>query len=200
MASDPVVKTTAGKIRGIVDPATGMRTWRGVPYGEPTGGQFRFSAPQPRQPWAGTFDATEFAEPAMQGTYGWNDKVMGTEDCLTLDIVRPDTDEELPVVVYIHGGTFLTGFSNEKIFQGHHFTSTTNIVYVSINFRLGVLGYLDMRSLGEDCVANPATYDQILALQWVRDNIAAFGGNPDRVTIMGAVSYTHLTLPTSDLV
>ena len=185
MASDPVVTTTAGKIRGIVDPATGMRTWRGVPYGEPTGGQFRFSAPQPRQPWAGTFDATEFAEPAMQGTYGWNDKVMGTEDCLTLDIVRPDTDEELPVVVYIHGGTFLTGFSNEKIFQGHHFTSTTNIVYVSINFRLGVLGYLDMRSLGADCVANPATYDQILALQWVRDNIAAFGGNPDRVTIMG---------------
>ena len=175
MASDPVVMTTAGKIHGIVDPATGMRTWRGVPYGEPTGGKNRFSAPHARESWSGTFDATTFAEPAMQGTYGWNDKVMGTEDCLTLDIVRPDTDEELPVVVYIHGGTFLTGFSNEKIFQGHQFAKATNIVYVSINFRLGVLGYLDMRSLGEDCVATPATHDQILALQWVRDNIAAFG-------------------------
>ena len=121
----------------------------------------------------------------MQGTYGWNDRVKGTEDCLVLDIVRPDTDDELPVVVYMHGGTFLTGSSHEKVLQGHRFAKATDIVYVSINFRLGVLGYLDLRSLGADCVANPGTMDQILALQWVRENIAGFGGDPERVTIMG---------------
>lgn len=185
MATDPVVHTTSGRVRGIVDPTTGMRTWRGVPYGAPTGGQRRFRAPQPREPWAGELDASRFAHPAMQGTYGWNDRVKGTEDCLTLDIVRPDTDEELPVVVYMHGGTFLTGSSHEKVLQGHRFAEATDIVYVSLNFRLGVLGYLDLRSLGPDCVANPGTMDQILALEWVRDNIAEFGGDPARVTIMG---------------
>ena len=185
MAADPVVTTTAGRIRGIVDPTIGMRTWRGVPFGAPTGGQHRFRAPRPREPWTGELDTTRFAHPAMQGTYGWNDKVKGTEDCLKLDIVRPDTDDVLPVVVYMHGGTFLTGSSHEKVLQGHRFAKATDIVYVSINFRLGVLGYLDLRSLGGDCAANPATLDQILALEWVRDNIAAFGGDPDRVTIMG---------------
>lgn len=185
MSSQPVVRTTAGLVRGLVDPTTGMRTWRGLPYGEPTGGAHRFRAPRPREPWSSEFDASSFSQPAMQGTYGWNDKVKGTEDCLTLDIVRPDTDDVLPVVVYMHGGTFLTGSSHEKVLQGHRFAQATDIVYVSLNFRLGVLGYLDMRSLGPDCVANPATLDQILALRWVQDNIAAFGGDPGRVTIMG---------------
>ena len=180
MSDQPVVQTSAGQVRGVVDPTTGMRTWRGIPYGAPTGGRHRFRAPRPREPWTGEFDATHFAEPAMQGTYGWNDKVKGTEDCLTLDIVRPDTDEELPVVVYMHGGTFLTGSSHEKVLQGHRFARATDIVYVSLNFRLGVLGYLDLRSLGPDCEANPGTMDQILALEWVRDNISAFGGDPDR--------------------
>lgn len=185
MATNPVVSTDAGRVRGIVDPDSGMRTWRGIPYGAPTHGKHRFHAPRRRDEWAGEFDATQFSEPAMQGTYGWNDRVIGTEDCLTLDIVRPDTDDQLPVVVYLHGGTFLTGASHEKVLQGHTLARATNIVYVSLNFRLGVLGYLDLRSLGPDCVANPATLDQILALRWVRDNIAAFGGDPEQVTIMG---------------
>ena len=185
MVTEPVVRTTAGLVRGIVDPTTGMRTWRGVPYGAPTHGERRFRAPRPPEPWDGERDASHFAHPAMQGTYGWNDRVKGTEDCLVLDIVRPDTDDELPVVVYMHGGTFLTGSSHEKVLQGHRFAQATDIVYVSINFRLGVLGYLDLRSLGPDCVGNPGTMDQILALEWVQDNIAAFGGDPDRVTIMG---------------
>ena len=99
--------------------------------------------------------------------------------------MRPDTDEELPVVVYFHGGTFVTGASNEKVLQGHLLADATQVVYVSVNFRLGVLGYLDFRSLGHDCVATPALLDQILALEWVRANIANFGGDPNRVTIMG---------------
>ena len=184
-AEHPVADTTAGKVRGVVDARSGMRTWRGVPFGASTASTGRFRAPQPAQRWQGLYDASRFAPPAMQGTFGWRDAVIGTEDCLTLDIVRPDTDEELPVVVYFHGGTFVTGASNEKVLQGHLLADATQVVYVSVNFRLGVLGYLDFRSLGHDCVATPALLDQILALEWVRANIASFGGDPNRVTIMG---------------
>ena len=181
----PVADTTAGKVRGVVDARSGMRTWRGVPFGASTAHTGRFRAPQPAEKWQGLYDASRFAPPAMQGTFGWRDAVIGTEDCLTLDIVRPDTEEELPVVVYFHGGTFVTGASNEKVLQGHLLADATQVVYVSVNFRLGVLGYLDFRSLGHDCVATPALLDQILALEWVRANIANFGGDPNRVTIMG---------------
>ena len=184
-AEHPVADTTAGKVRGVVDERSGMRTWRGVPFGASTARTGRFRAPQPAEKWQGLYDASRFAPPAMQGTFGWRDVVIGTEDCLTLDIVRPDTDEELPVVVYFHGGTFVTGASNEKVLQGHLLADATNVVYVSVNFRLGVLGYLDFRSLGHDCVATPALLDQILALEWVRANIANFGGDANRVTIMG---------------
>lgn len=179
------VPTSAGVIRGFIHPRTGVRTWRGVPYGGPTGGENRFRAPQMVTPWEGVRETTRFAPPALQGSFGWKDHVVGTEDCLTLDIVRSDTDEELPVVVYFHGGTFVTGASHEKVLRGHLLAKATNVVYVSVNFRLGVLGYLDFRSVGSDCEANPAIHDQILSLAWVRDNIANFGGNPERVTIMG---------------
>lgn len=182
---EPIAVTTAGRVRGVVDPRTGVRTFRGVPYGATTGGEGRFRAPKPVAPWSGTRDATAYAPPAMQGFFGWTDNVIGTEDCLTLDIVRPNTDEELPVVVYFHGGTFVTGSSHEKVLQGHFLANTTDVVYISVNFRLGVFGYLDFRSLGGDCVANPALLDQILALRWVHDNAANFGGDAGRVTIMG---------------
>lgn len=183
--SQPVAHTAAGAVRGEVDPRTGVRTWRGVPFGASTAITGRFRAPQPVDPWKGELDATRFGAPAMQGTFGLRGTVLGSEDCLNLDIVRPDTDDVLPVVVCLHGGTFVTGASHDKVLQGHHLTKATDIVYVSVNFRLGVLGYLDVRSLGDDCVANPAIHDQILALTWITDNIAAFGGDPDQVTIMG---------------
>lgn len=181
----PVADTVAGKVRGIVDERTGMRTWRGVPFGADTSGACRFRAPQPATPWQGELDTTEFGPAAMQGTFGWRDAVIGSEHCLNLDIVRPDTDDVHPVVVYFHGGTFVTGASHEKVLQGHYLSRATDVVYVSVNFRLGVLGYLDFRSVGADCAPNPAILDQILALEWVRDNIANFGGDPHSVTIMG---------------
>lgn len=179
------VPTVAGRVRGVLHPRTGVRTWRGVPYGATTARAHRFRAPRPREPWEGVRDATRFAPPAMQGSFGWKDSVTGTEDCLTLDIVRPDTDEVLPVVVYFHGGTFVTGASNERVLRGYYLSQATDVVYVSVNFRLGVLGYLDFRSIGTDCVANPALLDQIQALEWVHANIGNFGGDADRVTIMG---------------
>lgn len=181
----PEVRTTSGAVRGVVDPTTGARTWRGVPFGDSTAGAQRFRASHPAPEWEGVRDAAMYAPPAMQTTFSFKDTVIGSEDCLTLDIVRPDTDDVLPVVVYFHGGTFITGSSHEKVLQGHFLAEATNVVYVSVNFRLGVLGYLDMRSVGEDCVANPAIYDQVLALRWVHANIAAFGGDPGSVTLMG---------------
>ena len=186
-AGDPAfdVPTTSGRVRGMYHGRTGVRTWRGVPYGAPTSGNGRFRAPRPAEPWRGVRDATRFAPPALQGTYGWKDAVVGTEDCLTLDIVRPDTEDVLPVVVNFHGGTFVTGASNERVLRGYYLSRATDVVYVSVNFRLGVLGYLDFRSIGNDCDANPALWDQILALRWLRANIANFGGDPRRVTIMG---------------
>lgn len=185
MSTGPEIATTAGVVRGLVDEELGIRTWRGVPFGGDTSGPRRFSAPTPVQPWRGVRDATQFGPPAPQPTYSWTDKVIGDEDCLHLDIVRPDHDEILPVIVYLHGGSFIMGSSHERMLRGYHLSRTVDAVYVSVNFRLGVLGYLDLRTIGEDCVANPAVRDQLLALEWVQDNIAAFGGDPDNVTLMG---------------
>lgn len=170
---------------GAGSPATTVRCWRGIPYGADTGGEYRFKPPRPAPRWDGIRDCGNFGAIAPQTTYSWTDKIIGSEDCLNLDIVRPDTEEQLPVVVYLHGGSFIVGASHLGMLQGHHLAAAMNVVYVSINFRLGVLGYLDLRSIPGDAAANPAVMDQLLALEWVRDNIAAFGGNPDNVTLMG---------------
>lgn len=181
----PQVRTTAGVVRGLIDEQLGIRTWRGVPFGTTTGGDNRFRAPRRPRRWQGVRDATRFGPVAPQPTYSWTDRVVGAENCLHLDIVRPDTDEQLPVVVYLHGGSFIMGSSHEPMLRGYQFAHAVNCVYVSVNFRLGALGYLDLRSIGDDCVANPAVRDQLLALQWVQANIAQFGGDPDAVTLMG---------------
>ncbi|MFI5504267.1 putative type B carboxylesterase [Corynebacterium kutscheri] len=181
-----VIKTTAGYVQGLfLDAPQPVRTWRGVPYGADTGGDNRFRAPQPVPPWQGVKVCDSYGSVALQPTYRPSDKLRGSEDCLNLDIVRPDTDETLPVVVYLHGGSFIYGSSHEQLLRGHFLAPAMNVVYVSVNFRLGALGFLDMRALGDDCVANPALMDQLLALRWVKENIAAFGGNPSNVTLMG---------------
>lgn len=199
---------TAGELddnaRGIPDTApqaasARVRSWRGIPFGDDTAGAGRFRAPRPVPAWEGVRECTAFGAPAPQPTYSWTDKIIGSEDCLHLDVVRPDTDETLPVVVYLHGGSFIVGSSHMLMLRGYALAQAMNVVYVSVNFRLGALGYLDLRSLKGDCCANPAVADQILALEWVRDNAAAFGGDPNRVTLMGesAGGAAVLTLMTS---
>lgn len=190
-----VVATHAGKVAGVrfhgeqsLTPQWPVRTWRGVPYGNETSGPRRFAAPEPVDSWEGVRDCTQYRPPAAQPILGPTEKIKGTEDCLNLDIVRPDTDEVLPVVVYFHGGSFMMGSSHEQLLRGHALANAMNVVYVSLNFRLGPLGYLDVSSMaaaGETVSANPAILDQLLALKWVQHNIAAFGGDPDQVTIMG---------------
>lgn len=183
MSDELVVPTVTGFVRGVRGP--GLRTWRGIPFGRNTGGKYRFRAPRPAKKWDGVRDCSMFGEVAVQPTYSWTDKVRGSEDCLNLDVVRPDHDDQLPVVVYLHGGSYIMGSSSEPALRGYNLVQNMQVVYVSVNFRLGALGYLDLRSVGEDCVANPALHDQLLALRWVRENIANFGGDPDNVTLMG---------------
>ena len=191
------VSTRDGDVRGLV--VSDVRTYRGIPFGVAD----RWAAPRPVK-WEGVWDATEYGDVAPQTTYTWMDKVVGDENCINLDIVRPDTDEQLPVVVYLHGGGYFAGASHTAVLRGYNFATQMNAVYVAVNFRLGVLGYIDMAASdiagSEDCVHNPAVLDQLLALQWVRRNIAAFGGDPDRVTLMGesaggAAVSTLMTMP-----
>ena len=196
----------------------GVRSWRGIPFGRIPAGHGRWRAPQPYPTWDEVYAADTYQPPAAQPGYSKNnlqDWTIGTEDCLFLDIVRPDHDDTVPVVVYFHGGSFIKGASHQEILRGHQFVVDRNVVYVAINFRLGVLGYLDVTSLDSTLgatieadaagsgnhteehptndnptvdnptVANPALHDQILALRWVRDNIAQFGGDANNVTIMG---------------
>ncbi|MWK60469.1 carboxylesterase family protein, partial [Pseudomonas otitidis] len=108
-------------------------TWRGVPYGKAE----RFRAPRPMDPWVGERECVSYGNVAPQPTYGPSDKIRGDEDCLNLDIVRPDSPQVLPVVVYLHGGSFIVGSSHEQLLRGHVLVQSMNVVYVSINFRLG---------------------------------------------------------------
>lgn len=176
------VRTEGGILRGLC--TDGVRTWRGVPYATAQ----RWRAPQPVR-WDGVWEAIEYGNVAPQTTYTLKDDVVGDEDCLNLDIVRPDSDERLPVVIYLHGGGFFAGASHTAVLRGFRFAQEVNAVYVAPNFRLGVFGYLNMSSLGipgtQNCEPNPALSDQLRVLSWVRNNIAAFGGDPDRVTLMG---------------
>lgn len=203
--SNPLrVRTTSGWVEGILcseqvgaHPAL-VRSWRGIPFGAPNHGANRFGAPQPAPEWEGTLDCSEYGAAAVQPTYSLTEKLLGSEDCLNLDIVRPNTDETLPVVVYFHGGSFIMGSSHMLMLRGLEFAAAMNAVYVSVNFRLGALGYIDVTSLAggageatanrataKPATANPAMRDQILALEWVQENIARFGGDPDSVTAMG---------------
>ncbi|PLW02385.1 carboxylesterase/lipase family protein [Corynebacterium ulcerans] len=196
------VDVSSGTIMGTttigVEEGTGVLTWRGVPYGKAE----RFRAPRPMDSWTGERECVAYGNVAPQPTYGPSDKIRGDEDCLNLDIVRPDSPQVLPVVVYLHGGSFIVGSSHEQLLRGHVLVQSMNVVYVSINFRLGALGYLDMRSLGDDCVANPAILDQLLALKWIRHNIERFGGDPNNITLMGesaggAAALTLMCVPSA---
>ena len=121
LADELTVRTTSGWVRGVIEEdlrtdrpisAGPVLTWRGIPFGDTTAGDNRFRAPQPAPFWEGVRDCSQFGPPAPQPTYSWTDRIIGSEDCLHLDIVRPRTEEKLPVVVYLHGGSFIMGSSH----------------------------------------------------------------------------------------
>lgn len=191
------VTTAAGTVEGFT--RDGVHRWRSIPYARPPVGALRFRAPQPAQPWSGVRHCHGFTKCAPQerrytmigvGKY----QPMG-EDCLTLNVVTPEaTDgEALPVMVFVHGGGYILGSSATPLYDGVGL-ARRGCVYVSVNYRLGALGCLDLSSLSTADItleSNLFLRDLVLALRWVRDNIAAFGGDPDKVTIFGESAGAH---------
>jgi para-nitrobenzyl esterase len=188
-----LVKTPLGVLRGQV--IQDVRVFRGVPFAEPPLGALRFKRPLKVKPWTTERDATRFAAASMQD----GDKnVAQSEDCLYLNVWTPveaAVGAGLPAFVWIHGGGFTGGESFAPIFDGEDFAKA-GIVVVTVAYRLGVLGFMDMEPLlGKQYAGsgNNALRDLICALEWVKDNIAAFGGDPTRVTLGGESAGAKLT-------
>ena len=186
---DVRVETTGGTVEGVI--RRGLRMWRGIPYATPPVGELRFRAPRPVVPWSGVRDAAQFGPVAPQdrdGQFGGPPaSVPMSEDCLTLNVIAPSEGESLPVMVWIHGGAYSVGSSREVHRQGEALVRG-GVLFVSFNYRLGAIGYLDFSSFSSPehpFDSNLGLRDQVAALEWVRDNIAGFGGDPHNVTVMG---------------
>ena len=186
-----IIQTKSGDIRGFMQ--DNLEVFLGIPYAEPPTGKNRFQPPVAHKPWSGTLEAYGFGNFCPQAY----DKVviedqkeeLNNEDCLTLNIWSPGTsDAKRTVMVYIHGGGFVGGSSKEALYNGDVIAQKGDVVVVSMNYRLGLLGFLDFSTIGGSDYAGSADVgiqDQLLALRWVKENIAAFGGNPENITVFG---------------
>jgi para-nitrobenzyl esterase len=190
-AGGPVVDAPAGKVEGFAQGA--LRVFKGIPYAQPPVGQARWKAPSPMPRWDGVRKTTEFGPACFQprskypNVYQDDPRVM-SEDCLTLNIWTPADAHNAPVLFWIHGGALWGGASSESMYDGSRLAAR-GIVVVSINYRLGVLGWLARSDLSAESPqgisGNYGLLDQIEALRWVKRNIGFFGGDPSDVTIMG---------------
>jgi para-nitrobenzyl esterase len=193
--ANPVVETQAGIVRGSVE--DGVSVFKGVRYGADTA-TTRFAAPKPPAPWTGIVDATAYAASAPQAVGGdggglfksWRpDPPLPTsEDCLFLNVWTPKADDgKRPVMVWFHGGGWVTGSGSSYAYDGVRLANRGDVVVVTVNHRLNLFGYLNLAGFGDDFAdsGTAGVLDMILSLQWVRDNIAAFGGDPRNVMIFG---------------
>lgn len=184
------VETALGRVRG--GHCRGALAFKGIPYAGSVTGAARFKEAPPAKPWTGVRDALLLGPPSMQGpgtTYGENEPAY-SESCLVLNVWTPAVKDghKRPVMVYSHGGGYVTGSGGAKDIDGSHLAATYDVVVVSTNHRLGLLGYLYLGELGGEEYAtsgNQGMLDIVAALRWVRTNIEAFGGNPDNVMIFG---------------
>jgi para-nitrobenzyl esterase len=194
---DPVVKTSLGFISGIQ--SGDLLVFKGVPFAEPPVGELRWKEPMPKTPWGDTLVCTKFSASPMQNEpkpfFMWSQEFIApatplSEDCLYLNVWTPATkpDKKLPVLVWIYGGGFNSGSAACPIYDGEALAKD-GIVYVSINYRVGVFGFLAHPELTAESPnkssGNYGILDQVEALRWIYNNIAAFGGDPERVTIAG---------------
>lgn len=190
VAAAQVAKTASGDVSGAT--SEGVASWKGIPFAAPPVGELRWMPPQPTAPWTGVKQATSFGAACLQPERG--DGGVGTppsqsEDCLTLNVFAPEGAKDLPVMVWIHGGAFRLGWSGAALYDGGEL-ATQGVVLVTVNYRLGFLGYfahpaLTAAAKPEAPLGNYGMMDQLAALRWVQDNIAAFGGDPADVTVFG---------------
>jgi para-nitrobenzyl esterase len=187
-----IVETRSGKVQGKLKGR--VIQWRGIPYAAPPVGARRFLPPARPEPWAGVRDGTRFGPVSLQprspmeGLLG-GQQLDASEDCLYLNVFAPATEGSgRPVMVWIHGGAFTGGSGSTPWYDGTTFAAKGDVVVVTINYRLGLLGFLHLADVAGERYAmsgNCGILDEIAALQWVKDNISAFGGDPDQVTVFG---------------
>lgn len=190
-----VVDTTNGPVRGISDGT--VSAWLGIRYAAPPVGALRWRAPRPPEPWIEPADASQVGPVCAQPTDPRIPIDLGARqgaDCLNLNVWVPaDRGERSdgrpnrpkPVLVWVHGGAYVLGSGAQPLYHGRELAVGDDVVVVTLNYRLGAFGFLDLSSFGADFETNIGLRDVLFALHWVRDNIAAFGGDPDRVTLFG---------------
>lgn len=207
-ADGPMVRqTTAGKVEGVDDSGkSGTWFWKGIPFAKPPVGELRWRAPAAPEPWSGIRQGTKFGNACLQigrifspGANNTYDETIGTmlgkptgsEDCLFVNVWRPATTEKnLPVLLFIHGGSNISGYTADPLYDGATLAKTANAVVITASYRLGILGFLNMPQLrpggteGDDS-GNFALLDNMAALRFIRDNVANFGGDPGNVTLSG---------------
>ena len=188
--SRPVIEIANGKLQGVE--RSGVQSYKGIPYAAPPLGTLRWRPPQPALDWAGLRDASQFGHACMQPMVsGLNSELVpGSEDCLKLNVYAPTGAKNLPVMVWFHGGGLIEGSAKEPYYEPVGLVKE-GVIVVTVDYRLGKLGFFAPKALSVEAqangepVGNYGTMDQIHSLKWVRDNIAAFGGDPDNVTIFG---------------
>lgn len=187
IAKEFIVQTKQGQVSGHVE--KGVNAWLGIPYAQAPIGKLRFQSPQPPSSWEGVRKADSFGAPSIQSPSQFLGDATPSEDCLFLNIWSPAADaKKRPVMLWIHGGGFVVGSSTSEMYNGANLSRNGDVVVVSINYRLGILGFLYFDKFIQEKYGyenNVGIRDQIAALKWVKENIAAFGGDPENITIFG---------------